>query len=198
MALDIPVPPVTSRQKLVEGLQRMPGRPADAKVYGLVGGAAPDVSHSHQVFSLGLRDLVDGGGLGAAHGVGWRYLLVPSAPGGSALSAAEVKQVGDQHSFSQVQGGWLPEETRKVLETAETLPQVAQGDYELRTLRIPAIPLDAVWLKDKAGNNDLLLPIRSNVKDLVSGQVYAAPDFLAKVRDASAKTLAFNDRPQRP
>lgn len=197
MALTVPEPPAASRQSLQAGLQRISATDRGA-AFAMAGGAPPNVSVPQQLFVMGLDDLAHGGSLDAARGTGWRYLLTkPPAMGGTAVAAAEVHQVGNEHHFAQLQQGYVSEETRQAINMAQALPQVAGGNYELRALRIPALMIDAVWLKDKTGDNDLVLPVHSNVPTLTDGQAYSEKDFLDRLRDAAAKKRAFNDRPQR-
>jgi hypothetical protein len=164
----------------------------------MAGGAPPNVTVPQQLFVMGLDEVTQGASLDAARQTGWRYLLTkPPAMGGTAVAAAEVHQVGNEHRFAQLQQGYLSEETRKAINIARSLPQVAGGNYELRALRIPALMVDAVWLKDQTGDNDLVLPIRSNVPALTDGQAYPEKEFLDRLQDAAAKKSAFDDRPQR-
>jgi hypothetical protein len=197
MALQIPQPPDKSRQALQQGLQRLPESRVRSFAVGLVGGA-PEISQPHQVFSMGLQDLAAGGGLDSAKSTGWRYLVTPAAPTGEsrAVAAADVNEMGGSHQFAQWHEGWISEATHKAIEAAKQLPQVATGSYELRTLRLPALLLDALWLKDTTGNTDLIIPIASMESDVKAGKVYAAPDFLERIRAIARKKPSFDDRPK--
>src|SRR5271157_1264528 len=64
------------------------------------------LAQPHQIFSLGLADLVAGRGLEAAKPTGWRYLV---QSGENALASAEtaVTPAGPEHVFSALNSGRL-------------------------------------------------------------------------------------------
>ena len=202
MALTAPTPPAASRQSLEEGLDRLPGRTKHAFITMAAGGESPAVSEGHQIFTLNPQEIAGGAGLDAAQAVGWRYTVnQPSAGllGGSAPATAEVAETDGVHRFSHLQQGWLADATRRAIAAAQSLPQVAGQPFELRLLRLPALLVDALWLKNTGGGEDLVVPIASLSKKLVAGQAYAPAQFLAITKDISAdKKPDFNNAPTPP
>ena len=114
-----------------------------------------DLSTPHQVFTIGLDDIADGGGLDSAQPVGWRYLV---EDGGQLIASAETTQAPDgTHEVSQFTEGPFVAETDKAVKAVRRLPQLAAAGFELRLLRIPALYVMALWLHSPA--TDLLVPL---------------------------------------
>lgn len=199
MALTVPTPPAASRQSLEEGLVRLPGRTKQALTTMAAAGEPPAVSDSHQIFTLNPQEIAGGAGLDAARAVGWRYTVnQPSASlvGGSAPATAEVSETDGIHRFSHLQHGWLADATRRAIAAAQSLPQIAGQPFELRLLRLPALLVDALWLKNTGGGEDLVVPIASLSNKLVAGQAYPPAQFLDITKQISAdKKPDFNNAP---
>jgi hypothetical protein len=200
MPLNIPVPPAPSQEALRRGLQSLPARNKQRFITESMGGAAPSVSLPHQVFVLRPDDVLRGSSLDASQPTGWRYLLdqpVIGAAGGAGTSraTAEVSERGGQHQFVNLQHGWMAAATKQAFDKVSALPSIASGSYSLRFLRIPALYLDALWLKDTAQNRDLVVPIASR-GSLVAAQVYEATNFLTQVRSLATAKSGFDNRPK--
>jgi len=72
-------------------------------------------------------------------------------------------------------------------------PDIAPGSFELAQLRIPALHVKAVWLKDKAGTNDVVIPIAPTDPALTPEKRYSVPEFLAALRPAAESAMAQTD-----
>jgi hypothetical protein len=179
------------------------------------GGAPPEISPGLQVFALTPDQLLTETPSEAAKPTSWRYLLsqAPQPPaGGSAgeepkeaaeVATAEVldqsvegQSVGPQ--FSHLQYGWLGSATQRAISIAQSLPEVANGNYELRMFRLPAVYVDAIWLKNNGDGDDLFIPILSMDKNLKPFQAYKEKDFLAAVRQLIIEKAKFNNSPVQP
>jgi len=116
------------------------------------------LAQPHQIFSLGLADLAAGKGLEAAKPTGWRYLV---QSGENALASAEtaVTPAGAEHVFSAFNSGRLVASTVEAIRTAQGLPHVSQGSFELRLLRVPALYFTALWMHGAQGTDDILIPL---------------------------------------
>ncbi|PXX55643.1 hypothetical protein DFR70_121112 [Nocardia tenerifensis] len=114
-----------------------------------------DLSTPHQIFTMGLDDIVAGAGLTAAQPVGWRYLVVD---GSETLASAETTLAPDgSQEMSQFTEGPFVLATDQTLKTVQKLPQLSAAGFELRLLRIPALYVMALWLH--APMADLLVPL---------------------------------------
>jgi hypothetical protein len=147
------------------------------------------LTEPHQVFTLGLTDLVAGKGLEAAKPTGWRYLV---QEGDRVLASAETVLAGqgNDHVFSAFNEGRLVAATADAIRIARELPDVNHGDFELRLLSVPGLYFTAVWAHEPQGARDLLLPLTPSFVDAPAGQPVLASRLLdelaSKARPASA------------
>jgi hypothetical protein len=156
---------------------------------------ALQLTDPHQVFTLGLADLVAGRGLEAAKPSAWRYLV---REGDTVRASAEAVLTGrsDEYSFSAFnEGGFVPA-TAHAIQAARALPAVSQGSFELRLLNVPGLYLMALWLHEADGTGDLLIPLAPSPVEIPKGRPVPAARLLeelaSKARPAAA--VGFDDR----
>lgn len=201
MALTSPEPPPAAQQTLREGMERLPGRVKNAFSTAAAGGLSAEVSSAHEIFSLNAEEISNGAGLDAAQPVGWRYLVNQPANaliGGSVAAAAVVTGHEGSYEFSHLQHGWLASATARALAAAEKLPRVASEAFDVRLLSMPALFVDALWLKNTGAGEDLVVPIASLSKKLLPDQPYSPGEFLNILRDLSEERLQFDNAPGAP
>ena len=152
------------------------------------------LAQPHQIFSLGLADLSAGKGLEAAKPTGWRYLV---QSGENALASAEtaVTPAGSEHVFSAFNSGSLVASTVEAIRTAQGLPQVSQGSFELRLLRVPALYFTALWAHAAQGTNDVLIPLASS-PGVATGKPVPAASLLQELasKAKAVPAVAASDR----
>ncbi|GAB2664984.1 hypothetical protein [Nocardia goodfellowii] len=156
MPLHLPNPPAEVPDK-VKGKLRAFADDAKFSTKALRGARKDqlDLSTPHQIFSMGLDDIVDGAGLEAAQPVGWRYLVVDGA---QIVASAETTQAPDgTQEMSQFTEGPFVLATDRTLKMVRKLPELAATGFELRLLRIPALYVMALWLH--ASTADILVPL---------------------------------------
>ena len=155
-------------------------------------GPVPDIALPHEVYAMGLDDVV-GGDLKKARRTGWRYLVLQ---GDRAVAAAVVDapEGKARMQFSHVNSGPFVEETVNAVAQAEGLEAVARGDYEVRLLNIPALYVMALWLHGE--RDDLLLPMPPTNESLDAKKVYAAADLLKRLKRPAQARSAFDDTPR--
>lgn len=163
-----------------------------------VGGTGTQVTVvlPHPVFDLGLDQVLASVDLTQARSSGWRYLVMQ---GPSAIAAAEVTTdaVGQALSVSSVNRGPFVEATHAGIREAERLPPVQSGSFELRLLRIPALYIAALWLKDIADDADTIIPLAPAPNYLTPGQTYSVQAFLELARRAAQRESVFDSSPRR-
>jgi len=143
-----------------------------------------DAGVPHQVFHLSLDDVLAGKGVSEARATGWRFLLgQQSAHNGT---VADVHGDGVAFEFGGLHHGPQAVKMIEVLQQAERLPGVRDGDFEPRLLRVPSLYVDAIWLKERRTGQDLIIPIPPSLPPLVVGQQYSAPDFEAVLKQEAA------------
>jgi hypothetical protein len=198
MPLDFPEPPKESLASLREGLQRLPARNKSAFSTESSGGQIPRISQAHQVFVLNPQEVMAGKGLDAARPTSWRYLLDQDTSGlaeNSSTATAEVAYQGGTHVFSNLQHGWMANATRQAVKVGLELEAVRDGTFELRVLRLPAVRIDSVWLKNKVAGDDIVVPIRSAIESLSAFRPYSGDEFLSKIQEYLKKTTPFDNSP---
>jgi hypothetical protein len=199
MPVNMPDGPPESRQALNEGLDRMPARRRNVFATMAAGGAAPSITHPHQVFVLTPDLLLSGRGLEAARPTGWRYLLnqpTLALAAGTATASAEVAEREGRHEFQQLQYGWLGNATLQTIDAVQNDAAVNAGSYDLRMLRVPALRLDAIWLKNNNPGLDLVVPIASQDPRLRPQQVYQAADFINVAHDIARDMPTTSNAPR--
>jgi hypothetical protein len=139
---------------------------------------------AHPVYTATLADAESGDvGTASAH-TDWRYLVQEGdetvATADATLEAAPtVTHVGE---------GPFGPATARAVAVAEALPQVASGTYELRTLRVPALKVVALWLH---GHDDLYIPLEPAGAGLTPYEVYDRDRFDAALAAAAARHRAL-------
>jgi hypothetical protein len=146
------------------------------------------LAQPHQIFSLGLADLAAGKGLEAAKPTGWRYLV---QAGENSLASAEtaVTPATSEHVFSAFNSGRLVASTVEAIRTAQGLPEVGRGSFELRLLRVPALYFTALWMHGAQQNDDVLIPLEPSPGVATGKPVPAAPllqDLASKAKSIPA------------
>src|SRR5260221_8390285 len=157
MPLHIPEPPNEAAAVVRSNFQAFVER-GHFRLPALRNAAGPlQIMQSHQVFSLGLKDLASGRGLQAAQQTGWRFLIQDAE---KVVAAAEtaVTGAGAGHVFAGFNEGPFVASTAEAIRSAQALPQVEKGKFELRLLRIPALYFTAVWGHDPPRTDALRVP----------------------------------------
>lgn len=199
MAIKIPAPPEAATQTLLSSLERLPSAPVGGSTSFLMRDSqslASSVSYPHRVYNLGLQDLVKGKLVSNAHPVSWRYLI---KQGNRETAAAEVNYDESKggSKFSEFNPGSLADATLHEIQSVEHTPDLVNKSYELRLLRIPALYVTALWLKDTEGNQDLFIPIPPTHPVLKPGQRYSSAQMMDLLRGPAEKKLRFDSSPQK-
>lgn len=143
----------------------------------------------HDVYSLGLSDLAEGASLDAATVVGRRFIVMD---GDKPIASAEVADQDKGSGFQANEGPYV-ESTAAAIEHAERDPDLADNDYEVRVLRIPALYVMALWLKNEQGGADVLIPLDPTPAPLEAGRKYAPAEIRSPLAEAARARLAFDD-----
>ena len=143
-----------------------------------------------QVFTLALQDVLNGEGVRAAKAAGWRVVTV----GVGEVVASDVMEVPEKRMTSLSRDPRLASMLR-VVHGIDDLPEVQRGgDYELRLLRIPAVLVDALWLQSKTNAGDLIIPVLSAGRELITGRKYEVDEFFEIVRPLAEGFREFDKR----
>jgi hypothetical protein len=157
---------------------------------------APTVAEPHKVYTLGLDGIVEDASLAKAKMVGWMHLVMS---GGQAVASTEVKQDerGGAPQFSNLNAGVYGASSLAEMRKAEEDPRYQKGSYEPRLLRIPGLDVRALWLKDKEGDNDVVIPIApTHTTALTAGRPYSVRELTAALLEPAKKRLEFDSSPR--
>jgi hypothetical protein len=190
VTLRVPEPTAESIEAVQENLSQLAGRvkfrrralrqanPLDVAL------AAP-----HDVYALTLEEVANEASIQDAQPVGRRFLVME---GGTAIASAEVSGRDDGSGFQATEGPFV-EATAAAIASAEDDPELADGEYEVRVLRVPALYLMALWLKDEKGDGDVVIPLDPAPEPLSSGKAYAPSDALGQLAEQARERLSFDD-----
>ena len=156
-----------------------------------LGGAEPtDVALAapHDVYAIGLDRLAEGAGLETADVVGQRFLVLDDA---QPVASAELAAGG---GFESNEGPFVGA-TAEAIRAAESSPDLADGRYELRLLRIPGVYLMALWLRDEDGEHDgdVVVPLAPAPPPIEAGRHYALAELQPLLRQLAQERLAVSD-----
>jgi len=117
----------------------------------------------------------------------WAQLLPAGADGGRAIAEVDPKA----GKLAAVTEGPAVRSLAKRMERAASTESAGGPAQELSLIRIPALHLEAVWLKGAAGEaDDVVIPNDGPIAPLKPGQRYGLAEFRAIVKEMAAKTLA--------
>lgn len=190
MTLRMPEPTEASVETVRSHLSELAGRTAfRRRALTRANPAGLALAAPHDVYSLGLSDLAEGVSLAAATVDGRRFIVMD---GDKPIASAEVADQGRGSGFQATEGPYV-ESTAAALERAEEDPDLDDDDYEIRLLRIPALYVMALWLKNEQGGTDVLIPLDPTPAPLEAGRKYAPAELLSALAEPARARLAFDD-----
>jgi len=143
-------------------------------------GASPAQALNAPVFVLDLEALAAGRGLEASQHKLWTRVM--PAAGGAA--AGEVHE--GTYRFAQLTEGPFVDDFRREVEALMADPGLTARTFDLALLRIPALYLNLIWLRDKEGGRDVLVPIGRTYPPVVAHHRYTSDELLSLLRSEAA------------
>ena len=190
MTLRVPEPTEESVEAVRSHLSELAGRRAfPDRALSRANPMELALAAPHDVYFLGLRDLAEGASLDAATVVGRRFIVMD---GDEPIASAELSGQDKGAGFQASEGRYVAS-TAAAIEDAENDPDLAD-DYEVRVLRIPALYLMALWLKNEQGGADVLIPLEPTPAPLEAGRKYAPLEISSPLAEAARARLAFDDK----
>jgi hypothetical protein len=182
-------PPMASRVAL--SLLRASRFPRLASAGGWESNAAPEDLMAHPAFVMTATDAAGGASpRAAAEYIGWRY--VTQSEFGPAVTTVLEDRLTANHRFSTFDAGpyasAAPLALREQIGTANNQPK----DFEVRFLGVPALYLEAIWLRDITSTEDLFSPFGPVPQGLNAGTTYSRDQWQAIVQVLAARVLAIS------
>jgi hypothetical protein len=143
----------------------------------------------HDVYFLSLTEVAEGASIDAARIVGRRFMVME---GDNAIASAEVAGTEDGSHLQANEGPYVAS-TAATIARAEEDRELADGEYEVRMLRIPALYVMALWLKDEQGDKDVLIPLDPAPSPLEAGRRYPPEEMLDELAPLARERLPFDD-----
>ena len=112
--------------------------------------------------------------------------------GERAIASAELADHADGPGFEANEGPYIGS-TAAAIARAEEDPELADGHYEVRVLRIPALYFMGIWLKNEQGRPDVVIPLDPAPSAHEAGRKYFTEELLPLLADRARKRLAFDD-----
>jgi len=203
MPLDIVQPPAASISSLNAALAKVAiSRGLTAQVPHIANAAdralrekgaadAPTPALSSPVYVLGLDAIAAGPNLAAAKLGFWTHFFSSAPDDAAQVVAADVN--ADTSRFASMKEGPQVHGFYNEVRALQQAPDIGQRTFELAQLRIPALHVKAVWLKDKAGTGDVVIPIAPTNPALTPNRRYSVAEFLAALRPAAEAAIANTD-----
>jgi len=153
--------------------------------------SSPAVSMPVRVFNVGADAIAAGKGLAAAQPTGWLVTLSADGEvrGTIELIPAKPARKGEAPSEAVRFGGFSTGPLHRALAAAIEAATKAAGrsKVQLAVLRVPALYLMALWLRDDKG--DRLVPIPPSPPPLKAGETYPASRALDSLQQAAKLVL---------
>jgi hypothetical protein len=135
----------------------------------------------HRVYTLGLDAVLEKGLEGAAS-AGWRYQVTDRDQ-----IVASAVLAGDAGESPLLNSGPFVSSTVTAIDDLESRPEIAQGEFELRLLKVPGLYVVAAWL---VGERRLIAPLAPTPSFLEAGRLYTEEDFVAALQEPARRVLA--------
>lgn len=141
----------------------------------------------HNVYLLGLDEVAEGASIETARPVGQRFLVLD---GDHPVAGVEVTDPDGGLGFQLNEGPFVAA-TAAAITRAEAEPELADGDYELRMLRVPALYFVALWLRGVDGHDDVVIPLDPAPPPFEPGRRYAPEAVLSELTDQARRRHQF-------
>jgi hypothetical protein len=197
--IEYPKPPADAEKAATDGVldvhrSETHGR-ARARSLRDIGEGGRRLASPHAVHNLGLSDLAKPGRLADAPMTAWRYLVEEA---GATIASAEVgvDAKGAVRGLDHVNEGPFVKATAAAQKAAAKLPQVRDGNVEARVIRIPALYVMALWLKDLDGDDDVVIPMAPAPPFLEANRPYSEREFLKALAGPAKARGQFSNAPE--
>ncbi|MGH3140044.1 MAG: hypothetical protein ACRDQE_09940 [Gaiellales bacterium] len=199
MPIEYPKPPADADKAAAAGVldvhrSETRGR-APVRSLRDIGDGGRTLASPHPVHNLGLADLEKPGRLADAPLTAWRYLVEEA---GATVASAEVgvDAKGAVRGLDHVNEGPFVKATTAAQKAAAKLPQVRDGKVEARVIRIPALYIMALWLKDLEGDKDVIVPMAPAPAFLEANRPYTEREFLKALSGPAKARARFSNAPE--
>lgn len=180
-----------AKSAISDRLSDLADRPnyASRELTETLAGAGPealDIALPHDVYNLSLTSLIKAANPDEAEPVGRRCLLTS---GGATVASVELPDPDGGEGVVTTHGGFT-EATVEAVHGIENSSETEGGDYDLRMLRVPALYVMTLWLKDRQGSDDIFVPLEPAPPELEAGGRYSWDRLRDQLEEPAQRRLA--------
>lgn len=128
------------------------------------------VARPQPLYASTAQDFVDRKALDRARHTGWQYVVLTDDAVFASAEISNGDETGGEMMFTVLRFQSFTRPIVKALQTAEELPEIDDGDYELRILRSSSVYLRAIWLH---GPTDILIPMERTPRGISANIKYS-------------------------
>jgi hypothetical protein len=164
MTLHVVQPPAATLRVARTVLGRLSGGTGFLTRGALAASSRDDLwlSAPHPVFNIGVDDIERSDAIARTRMTGWRFFVLS---GGRAVATMELaaSRRRDAGRFARLTDGRMAASSARAIARAEAGTLTSGGGYALGMVRVPALGVSALWLRDRdqAGRHDLFAPVGS-------------------------------------
>jgi len=194
MAITFARPSAESLRELDRGVRKVSsvdtelGGRLKARARAAAAASAPLDQLPHKIYTIGLEDLVAGGGRSRLKLIGDRYIL-EGAEGGASAGEVYFDEGGQTHTFAEVNLGPFTRRTVEAVAFLSKSRKIQADDYEFSVIRIPALYVFAVWLQHKEPEKDLVVILDAKQPLTARRKLRTLEAFLSALRKEARKAL---------
>lgn len=181
--------PAKAPPAVVKLFQEAVARDANAEASANLG-KKMNLSEAWQVYVEGLVDLADRKGLSAAILSGWQTVVTD--PNGD-LYTLEADGAVPEKITSLGRGSFTRQKLTMIHDAAQIL---APATYTVRILRIPALRLNALWMKAAQDDADIVIPMPLVPAPLQSGKRYKRSEIEPILATMAQERLKCSNEPK--
>ena len=193
MQLVRPIPPEAVQHAASEGVKKFMS-PGDPRLVALSESSEAE-QWRERVFLLGIKPVIGGIPLEkAAIAVGWRFLVRDSS-GEFAASYVTEPPPGGRPRLASVSHG---RRLGPYFDASQKIEGIARahtetGRYQLRTLTIPCLLIEAFWLVPESGESAFIVPFMSMIPEFANMPVLTVGKFLEICKPLAEDRQAADD-----
>lgn len=179
-------PPQESLNELQKGIE-LAGNHNDKLLSESISKAieSPPDSTPHPCYTASLEALAAGISSSDLKLTGWRYLLSLD----ESFASIEVHLKDDVHNLGEINFGPFPQVTNKILSDEKRLDLLGDNDYELRSLRIPALFTFVLWFHGKTNLFHALEPVHQSLN---TDGFYKEEEFFQTLQKMADEQIKIN------
>jgi len=173
----------------LERLLRTDSQTRDTVANTALGASHVEIAAAHSVYTMTVDEVLSPTFPESSKDSGRRYIAIVGDEQLGLVGLLSTEEQ-DQPQFSGIRLGSLATAFVRAIEIGEELPPVAEADYELRALHIPALYVTAIWLH---GNTDIFITVPPCPPTIVAYAVFSPAELTEALRELALTAREFDE-----